>query len=354
MRALSMKRLLSGVLLVSMSFGFTACTPVGDDTMEITALMGDSAGLFVGNDVGILGVTVGKVTAITPDGGNVRVTLSVDADQAVPSDAGAVVVARSVATDRYVELTPVYRGGPRMGDGAVIAQEQTRTPVDFDDVLGALNTFATGIAGSKETQNAIKGILEAGSTALDGKGETFNRAITALGGAVDSIAAQRGNITATVKSLDTLTASIAENQQLARDFITQVSRASSLLADERKNFQSSLRSLSSAVALVADFAKQNRQEFVTSLSQSTDLMKSLLTKKNRLSEILEVMPLTLQNLGAIYHDGRLRVRVDPVVLTPLGGLINTLCRAAPTDICAAIGPSLLNLQNLLGLLGLKP
>lgn len=349
-----MRSLLSCTLLLAVLFGFSGCTPTGDDKIEITALMSDSAGLFVGNDVGILGVNVGKVTDITPEGTNVRVTLSVDADQPVPADAGAVVVARSVATDRYVELTPVYHDGPKMRDGAVIAQDQTRTPVDFDDVLGALNTFATGIAGSKETQNAIKGILEAGSTALDGKGESFNRAVTALGGAVDSISSQRGNITATVKSLDTLTTSIAENQQLARDFITQVSKASTLLAYERKNFQSSLQSLSSAVALVADFAHQNRQELVTSLSQSTALMKSLLTKKDRLTEILQVMPVTLQNLGAIYHDGRLRVRVDPVVLTPLGGLINTLCTAAPTDICAAMGPSLLNLQNLLGLLGLTP
>lgn len=334
--------------------GLSACTPVGKDKIEVTALMGDSAGLFVGNDVGILGVTVGTVTAIVPDGTNVRVTLEVDADQPVPADAGAVVVARSVATDRYVELTPVYRGGPKMNDGAVIAQDQTRTPVDFDDVLGALNTFATGIAGSKETKDAIKGFLESGSTALDGKGESFNRAITALGGAVDSISSQRGNITATVESLDTLMATIAENQQLVRTFITQVSKASLLLADERKNFQASLRALSGAVESVADFAHQNRQELVTSLSRSTDLMTSLLTKKDELAEILRVMPVTLQNLGAIYHDGRLRVRVDPAVLTPLGGLINTMCTAAPTDICAAFGPSLLNLQNLLALLGVNP
>jgi phospholipid/cholesterol/gamma-HCH transport system substrate-binding protein len=346
------KRLTSAAVLLAMLFGFTGCTPpLTDGKITITALMSDSAGLFVGNDVGVLGVTVGKVTAIKPDGTNVRVEMSVNSDQPIPADAGAVVVARSVATDRYVELTPVYHGGAKMADGAVIAQDQTRTPVDFDDVLGALNTFATGIAGSKETQGAIKNILQSGSEALSGKGEEFNKAITSLGGAVDSISGQRGNITSTVKSLDTLASTIAANQQLVKDFITQVSRASALLAGERTNFQSSLRSLSKAVALVADFAHTNRQQLVTSLNQSTDLMTSLLTKRDRLTEILRVMPLTLQNLGAIYHDGRLRVRVDPLVLTPLGGFINTMCTAIPTDVCAAFGPSLLNLQNILQLLG---
>jgi phospholipid/cholesterol/gamma-HCH transport system substrate-binding protein len=347
-----MKKLMSLVVLLAMLFGFSGCTPVGGaGSIKITALMSDSAGLFVGNDVGILGVSVGKVTAIEPAGTHVRVEMSIDADQPVPANAGAVVVARSVATDRYVELTPVFHGGKKMADGAVIAQSLTRTPVDFDDVLGALNTFATGIAGTKETQNAIKNILKSGSTALDGKGEDFNRAVTALGGAVDSISSQRGNITSTVKSLDGLTSTIAANQELVRTFVTQVSKASDLLADERANFQSSLRSLSSAVALVADFAHTNRQQLVTSLSQSTDLMKSLLTKRDRLTEILQVMPLTLQNLGAIYHNGRLRVRLDPLVITPIGGLANSLCTMIPTDICAAFGPSLLNLANLLQLLG---
>lgn len=349
-----MKRLMSFGLLIALIVDFTGCSApvVGGDKIKVTALMTDSAGLFVGNDVGILGVKVGTVTDIKPDGANVRVTLEVNGDQDIPADAGAVVVARSVATDRYVELTPVYSAGPKMTDGTVIDQSKTRTPVDFDDVLGALNTFATGIAGSKDTQNAIKNILKSGSGALEGKGDDFNRAITALGTAVNSISAQRGNITSTVKSLDVLTSSIAANQQLAREFITQVSKASSMLAGERTNFQNSLRSLSSAVASIADFAHTNRQQLVTLLGESTGLLSSLLTKKDRLSEILEVMPLTLQNLRNIYKDGRLTVRLDPLVITPIGSLTNALCSATPTQFCAAFGPSLLNLQNLLGLLGL--
>jgi phospholipid/cholesterol/gamma-HCH transport system substrate-binding protein len=338
-----------GIALATL-VGLSGCTPVLGDKITVTALMADSAGLFVGNDVGVLGVPVGTVTSIKPEGTHVRVTMSVDRDQPVPADVGAVVVARSVATDRYVELTPVYHSGPRIADGAVIAEPRTRTPVDFDEVLEALSTFASGISGSKETRGAIASILKEGSEAVDGKGELFNRAITGLGGAVDSISGQRENITGTVKSLDTLTGTIAANQQLVRDFVTQVSRASQLLADERTNFRTALRSLSRAVELVADFAHQNRQQLVRSLDQSTALMKSLLTKRTDLAEILRVMPMTLQNLRATLHHGRIRVRVDPLVLTPLPSLINPLCSATPKDFCALFGPSLLNLQNVVDLL----
>lgn len=348
-----MKRLITFVLFVAVLLGVGGCTPSLGGKMQITALLPDSAGLFVGNDVGILGVPVGTVTAIEPAGTQVRVTLEIDGDHPVPADAGAVVVARSVATDRYVELTPVYHAGPKMRDGAVIEQDRTKTPVDFDDVLAALNEFATGISGSKETKNAIKRLLRSGSKAVDGRGEDFNRAITSLGGAVDTISGQRENITATVRSLDALTTSIAQNQEVVRTFITQVSQASELLADERQNFRSALRSLSSAVTLVAEFAHENRQELVRSLNQSTDVMETLLSRKPQLTETLRVMPVALQNLKAILRGDRLLVRVDPTVILPgVAGLIDQICSSGSGQMCAAFGPSLLNLNNLLALLGL--
>lgn len=348
-----MKRILSLLLAVALVCGVSGCTPSLGGKMQITALMKDSAGLFVGNDVGILGVPVGKVTAIKPDGDHVRVTLEIDEGQAVPADAGAVVVARSVATDRYVELTPVYHSGAKMRDGAVIDTEKTRTPVDFDDVLAALNTFATGISGSKETKDAIKRILASGSRAVNGKGEEFNRAITSLGGAVDTISGQRENIASTVKSLDALTTAIAGNQQVVREFITQVSQASRLLADERQNFRATLVSLGDAVSLVADFAHQNRQQLVQSLNQSVAVMQTLMSRQKQLTETLQVMPVALQNLERVLHGDRLEVRVDPTVILPgIANVVDSLCGSQQTQLCAAFGPSLLNLNNLLALLGL--
>ena len=49
-------------------------------------------------------------------------------------------------------------------------------------------------------------------------------------------------------------------------------------------------------------------------------------------------------------SGRIRVRVDPLVLTPLPTLFKPLCEATTKDYCSLFGPSLLNLQNLIKLL----
>ena len=324
------------------------CAVLGDDSITVSALMADSAGLFVGNDVGVLGHPVGTITAIEPEGTHVRVTMEVSGQQ-VPADAGAVVVARSVATDRYVELTPVYSGeGPTMQDGAEIGLDRTRTPVDFDEVLETLNTFATGIAGSKRATRAIERFLEAGATAFEGNGGLLNESVGSLGDAVDGIAGQREEIVGAVESVDVLVQNIARNERTTRRFIQQVSRASRLLAAERGNFRRALRSLDQAVTVVAEFAVDHRADIVENLDSSTAVMRQLLRKRGRLAEILEVMPLALENLRRTEHDGRVAVRMNPLILAPLSQQLTEICEALPLDLCENLGMDPPLLEDLLG------
>ncbi len=318
----------------------SSCVPgTGDDTMTVTAYFSDTAGLFVGNDVGILGVTVGRITDIEPDGARVKVTMEVDGDHDVPADAGAVVVARSVATDRYVELTPVYESGATMRDGAEIPLTSTRTPVDFDDVLEALNTFATGIAGSKESKDAIRRIVDAGAAALDGRGELVQSTITDLSGAVGDVTGQREDISATIRALDSLVAVLADNDQTVREFVDQVTETSDLLADQRVNFRAALRGIEDAVMTVARFAVDHRKELIGLIDESSTVMRTVLSRERDLTEILEVMPLAMQNLMRAGAGERIPVRVPPGVLLPLGDQIGQLCDTLPLDLCELIsGP----------------
>lgn len=325
---------IAGVLVAVLAILLASgCSTVsGGDKMTVKAYFADSAGLFVGNDVGILGVTVGTVKSIEPAGDKVLVTMEIDADQAVPADAGAVVVARSVATDRYVELTPVYRSGPKLDDDATIGLDKTQTPVDFDQVLESLNEFATGIGGNKETTKAVQRFIDAGTEALQGRGPLLNQTIHSLADGVDGLASQKENIAATLTSLDVLLTTISTNEQTARTFIQQVSKASKMLADERENFRQALRSLDEAVTTVAQFAVDNRAEIVRNLDGGTKLMKTVLSKQDQLAEILRVMPLALENLRMVPGD-RLPVRIDPLILDPLGGVLQKICSNVLGPLC---------------------
>jgi phospholipid/cholesterol/gamma-HCH transport system substrate-binding protein len=330
-----MTRLLRLALVGVLVFLATGCVPdaVTGDKITVTAYFADSAGLFEGNDVGVLGVPVGKVTDIEPEGDRVKVTLEIDADQAIPADAGALVVARSVATDRYVELTPVYDGGEKLADGAEIGLEHTDSPVDFDEVLETINDFATGIAGSKRTTRAVKRFIDSGADALKGNGTLFNESTRELAQAVSTLSGQRKDFAETVVSLDTLVGAIAKNDETVRTFIDQVAEASSLLADERTNFRRALRALDRAVTVVAEFAVDNRDEVVDTFDNTTKVFRTMLSKRAQLTEVLRVMPVAMENLMRTPVNGRVPTRVDPFLIAPLGGELRDLCKRLPLGLC---------------------
>jgi ABC-type transporter Mla subunit MlaD len=85
----------------------SACA--GSSGTTVTAQFHDAAGLFTGNDVGVLGVRVGEVTEITPRGAHVDVQLQIDDGVKIPADASAVVVSRSPRCTREVPCSPAAR-----------------------------------------------------------------------------------------------------------------------------------------------------------------------------------------------------------------------------------------------------
>ncbi|MCB0888664.1 MAG: MCE family protein [Nocardioidaceae bacterium] len=348
-------KIMSAVVLVTcLSFVATSCMPFTKDDLSITAYFEDSSGLFIGNDVGILGVPVGKITSITPVGDRVKVELKVDADQKVPADAGAVVVARSVATDRYVELTPVYHSGPTMKSGAVIEQDRTKTPVDFDTVLASLNTLAKGLTGTPGSANVVGQAVDELDQAIGGKGPLIHQTINNLSSAVDGMSDQREDFTSTIESLNTLTTTVAQNQQTVLTFIDQVDSATAMLNDERANFQQAMRQVSDTIELVAEFVKTNKPALAHFLGETTKLMESMMSRKATLDEAMRVFPLSLQNMSRNTSGGKLHVAMPLRMFVSLGGLVRTLCNLTQDpSVCAVQGP-LNDIGDLLDIvLGLK-
>jgi len=77
-------------------------------TRELTADFTSTVGVHDGSDVRVLGVKIGRVVAVRPEGQTVRVEMRYDARYPIPSDVRAVIIPPSVVSDRYVQLTPAY------------------------------------------------------------------------------------------------------------------------------------------------------------------------------------------------------------------------------------------------------
>ena len=122
---------LAAALVLLAALGWTILRPAGQ--YRVTAFFTGTVGLYPGSDVRMLGIPVGDDRPTSsPLGDKVRVEMIIDDDYDVPADADAVVLAPSLVSDRYVQFSPVYDGGPTMEDGAEVPLDRTAIPVELD------------------------------------------------------------------------------------------------------------------------------------------------------------------------------------------------------------------------------
>jgi len=324
----------------------TACG--GSGTTTVTARFADSAGLFEGNDVGVLGVRVGEVTSITPRGDHVDVALRIDPGVKIPADAGAVVVSRSVATDRYVELTPVYDSGPVLRSGTVLEQDRTRSPVEFDELQASLQRITKELAGPDGKATPVNDILDVSAKTLDGNGATIAKGLHDLAKVLDETNAASGDAVGTVKNLDTLTAALADNDRLVRRFTSEVADATAMLDDEHESLEATFDALAAMVRAVTKFSRDHRAEIGEQVDDITAIVGSLVDNRRELAKMIEHLPLMAQNVGrAIDDKGRLNFRTRPGDLLPGKAAFEVLCSNLPEGTCDGFKAGAATLFDLL-------
>lgn len=113
-------------------------SPVNGAVVRFTAIFSDVSGLFVGNDVRISGVPVGKVQAIRLDGGDAAVDFTVLDDHPVYQETVAAVRYQNLLGQRYLELAQPATPGTRLVPGATIALAST---IPSFDVAKLFNGF---------------------------------------------------------------------------------------------------------------------------------------------------------------------------------------------------------------------
>ena len=161
---------------------------VGQRGTTITTYFDKAVGVYPGSEVKVLGVSVGQIDEVVPQGSVVRVELTVDDGVEIPADAHAVVVAPSLVSDRYIQITPAYEAGPLMASGTVIPRERTETPVELDDLAASVNELATALGpNGANASGALSNVLDTAAANLSGNGELLGNTIRELSAAAATL-----------------------------------------------------------------------------------------------------------------------------------------------------------------------
>lgn len=168
--------------------GAKAALPYFSDHRSLCAEFTDAVGLYPGNLVKMLGIEVGEVTAVTNEPDHVRVDFTVTNDVDLPADVGAVTYSQSIVTDRHVELTKPYDGGPKFAGPGCIALQSTKTPIGVSETFSALGKLSDELLATEPGQDpgqapgvqALNDTLSAASRSLADTGPMLNQTLRDL------------------------------------------------------------------------------------------------------------------------------------------------------------------------------
>jgi phospholipid/cholesterol/gamma-HCH transport system substrate-binding protein len=277
----------------------------GSGDKKVSANFSEAVGIYVGTPVKILGVNVGTVESVKPGPSGVKVTMSYDSAYKLPAKVQGIEVANSLVSDRYIQLSPVYKSGAVMRNGGTIATKNTAGPAELDDIYASLNqlSVALGPNGANKggkASGALSTLLKVSAANLKGNGAALGNSITQLSKAAATLSGSRGDLFQTVANLRTFTGALKSSDGQVRLFNTQLAQVAGDLADERGDLGSALHDLGIALNNVNSFVKNNASKLHTTIGSLKTLTGVLVGEKGSLEETLAVAPVALANIVHAY------------------------------------------------------
>jgi virulence factor Mce-like protein len=296
---------------------------------HLTAYFAGAVGLYQGNSVRMLGVDMGTVTKVEPMGKQVKVEFEYDRKVAVPADAQALIVAPSLVSDRYIQLAPAYKGGPKIADGAVIPLTRTKVPLEVDDLYASLSQVSKSLGPNGANKNgALSNLLNTAADNFSGNGQALHDTITKLSQAADTLSGNKNDLFATITNLGQFSTTLANSDGQVRQFEQQLTDVSGFLAGERANLAATVQQLGTTLTAVQDFIAKNHDRVKSNVDKLASVTKVLVDQRAALAEILDVAPVALGNVANSYNaaSGTLDARANLNELTqpPLVMICNML------------------------------
>jgi phospholipid/cholesterol/gamma-HCH transport system substrate-binding protein len=282
----------------------------------VVAYFPEANALYSGDKVQIMGLPVGAIDKIEPAGDKMRVTFHYSNRYKVPANASAVILNPTLVASRAIQLEPVYKGGPVLADNAVIPQERTQVPTEWDELRNSVTNIISKLGPTLEQPKGPFGdAIESLADGLAGKGKQINTTLTSLSQALTALNEGRGDLFAVVRSLALFVNAlhqddqqfVALNQNLA-DLTTRLTHSDTDLANATQQIDSLLPTL-------RPFLSKNREVLTKSVNNLASATTRLLQPDslNGLETALHVLPTAAANIDAIYHPAHGSVVAIPSI-----------------------------------------
>lgn len=242
------------VLTLYVYLQFGGSIPLAPQGYRFHARFSQAAQLLPNSDVRISGVNVGKVIAIKQVGERTDATIQLDNRYVpLPADAHAILRAKTLLGETYVELSPGDRNAPKIPDGGMLRTSQVQPTQQLDQILDAFDA---------PTRQNLKRFLIGFSNSLSGRGADLNNALgnagdttTQLSNVVTIVNHQSGSVQRILRDGGTVLQTLGERRADLQRLITSGDQV--LSATAARN-----RELTATVQAVPPFMRELRPTLV--------------------------------------------------------------------------------------------
>jgi phospholipid/cholesterol/gamma-HCH transport system substrate-binding protein len=270
----------------------------------VVAYFSEANALYSGDKVQIMGIRVGAIDKIEPAGDKMKVTLHYDNKYKVPADAVAVILNPTLVASRSIQLEPPYKGGAVMANNAVIPEDRTQVPTEWDQLRNTITNIISKLGPTKEQPKGPFGeIIEHYADGLAGKGKQINTTLNSLSEALTALNKGRGDFFAVVRSLALFVNALHEDDQKFVALNKNLAQFTNSLNGSDRDLGNALQQFDSLLTTVRPFLNKNREVLTHDVNNLATATNALVQPDplNGLETGLHVLPTAAANVNQIYH-----------------------------------------------------
>lgn len=265
----------------------------------------NSTGLYNGDNVVVLGVPVGKIEKIEPQPDHVRITFWFNDKYKVPADVKAAILSPSLVTPRSIQLTPAYTGGPVLADHAVIPQQRTAVPVEYDDFRQQLEKLTQVLQPTAPGGTSTLGeFINTAADNLRGQGPDIRNTVIELSQAISALGDHSNDLFSTVKNLSVLVSALHDSSDLLQHLNQNLAAVTGLLANDPNEVANAVRNLNDVVGDVRGFVAENREALGTTTDKLASVTQAVNDSLGDVKQLLHTAPTAFQNFLNIYQPAQ--------------------------------------------------
>jgi phospholipid/cholesterol/gamma-HCH transport system substrate-binding protein len=316
----------AGVILVLVFFGFTRWNPFSHP-YKLVATFNSANNLKPRSPVRIAGVDVGKVKKVEPIGGNstaTRVTMEIE-KKGLPIHKDAELKIRPrifLEGNFFVDVQPGTPSSPNLESDHEIPVNQTATPVQFGELLTALQSDTREDLKTFLREYSVKGLGNGGAEAynrgLDNAPEALRNASIANEA---TLGEKPGDLKRLLRGQQRLASALTTNPQKLQDLVTELNvtvealgrhdaalqQTVPLLRDTLQKGRPALASVNSALPSLRAFARDALPGVRSSgptIDKSLPFVKQvrLLVRKEELRGLTADLRTTIPALARVNHE----------------------------------------------------